>query len=409
MPREAVSFENAQGHTLAGLLERPVSPPRAWALFAHCFTCGKDIAAATRISRALTREGIAVLRFDFTGLGNSDGDFANTNFSSNVEDLLAAAAWLENAHGGPHLLIGHSLGGAAVLSAADRIAPATAVCTIAAPSTARHVEHLFLQAKPEIEAAGEAIVKIGLREFPIRRQMLEDLEQHASVDHIRNLNKALLIVHSPADEVVPISEAAHIYGAARHPKSFLSLDRADHLLRKAVDAEYVAHTLAAWAERYLPAPVATDPLRDGVVEVRESGIGRYGNEVRIGGHLLLADEPVDQGGKNSGPSPYEFLLTALGACTSMTLRMYAERKSLALRHVRVLLRHERLHASDCADCETRDGMISELHREIHLQGDLSEAERERLLQIADRCPVHRTLEGEIRIRTRAGAGEPGPD
>ncbi len=405
MMREPVRFSNAQGESLAGLLEKPPGPVRAWALFAHCFTCGKDIAAASRIARALTRERIGVLRFDFTGLGNSDGDFANTNFSSNLEDLLAAARWLNEAHGGPQILIGHSLGGAAVLGVADRVDSAVAVCTIGAPSKARHVEHLFVDAKEQIEADGCARVRIGLREFPVRRQLLEDLEKYASTDHIRRLRKALLVMHSPVDDVVPVTEAARIYEAAQHPKSFVSLDRADHLLRKAVDSEYVARLIAAWAERYLPEPAGVDAVPDGHVEVRENGVGRYGNEVRVGRHALPADEPVGQGGKDSGPSPYDLMLAALGACTSMTLRMYAERKSLALEQVRVVLSHQRVHAADCADCESRDGQVSEIRREIHLRGDLSPTERARMLQIADRCPVHRTLEGEIRIRTSEGGAE----
>ncbi len=405
MTRTKISFPNEQGHSLAGLLEAPVGSVRAWALFAHCFTCGKDIAAASRISRSLTREGIGVLRFDFTGLGNSDGDFANTNFSSNLDDLRAAARWLTTAHGGPQVLVGHSLGGAAVLSIAAEIETAVAVCTIGAPARAQHVEHLFSDARAEIDTAGCAMVRIGLREFPVRRQMLQDLARHASTEHIGRLRKALLVLHSPVDDVVPVEEAARIYAAARHPKSFVSLDQADHLLRKPADAEYVARLIAAWVERYLPARVMPTALEHGQVEVAENGAGRFGNGIRVGTHLLAADEPIEQGGKDSGPSPYDLLLAALGACTSMTLRMYAERKSLALEQVRVLLRHRRMHAADCEDCETREGQITEILRTIHLEGELSPSERERLLQIADRCPVHRTLEGEIRIRTQEGGAE----
>lgn len=407
MPRLKLEFRNQQGVTLAGLLETPnqsSTPISHYALFAHCFTCGKDIAAASRISRALAERGIAVLRFDFTGLGNSDGDFANTNFSSNIDDLVAAADTLAAQYQAPSLLIGHSLGGAAVLSAAHRIASVKAIATIAAPSSADHVQHLFADAMDTLSSEGEATVKIGMRQFAVKKQLLDDLNQHASTAHIADLRRPLLIYHSPVDTIVPVAEAAAIYKAARHPKSYLSLDHADHLLSKAADAEYVALTLSAWASRYLqddlsatppnmPAPAADPNLAKGEVSVTELD-KKFLRKLQTPQHALMADEPESYGGSNLGPTPYDLLLMGLGACTSMTIRMYANRKKIALDDVEVRLVHEQVHADDCAECEGRSGKLERITRHIKLVGDLSAEEKQSLLSIADRCPVHRTLESD---------------
>lgn len=400
MPRIKLEFPNADGQTLAGLLETPPGPVQTlrYALFAHCFTCNKDLAAATRISRALAARGIAVLRFDFTGLGNSDGDFANTNFSSNVSDLLVAAATLEKRFEAPALLIGHSLGGAAVLAAASRLPSVEAVVTIAAPATAAHVKHLFSGKRDELEATGEAQVQIGQRRFRIRRQLLEDLDHYASADHIRHLNRALLVYHSPLDSIVSISEAGKIYQAARHPKSFMSLDKADHLLTDREDAEYVAETLVAWASRYLglrrhgfEPSVGTAPRVDADEVLVTELDSRFLRGLYTARHQWIADEPKAVGGSDLGPSPYELLLMALGACTSMTLRMYARHKGLPLDDVEVRLTHERLHAGDCRDCDHTDGKLERIRVRLEVHGALTPEQRARLLEIAARCPVHRTL------------------
>lgn len=401
MARIKLEFPNAEGQTLAGLLETPPDrvPTARYALFAHCFTCSKDIAAATRISRALAARGIAVLRFDFTGLGNSDGDFANTNFSSNVADLLAAARKLEQDYAAPALLVGHSLGGAAALAAVHDLPSVEAVVTIASPATASHVQHLFSGARGQLEATGEAEVQIGLRRFRIRKQLLDDLDRHASADHIRHLNRALLVFHSPLDTVVSIDEAAKIYQAARHPKSFISLDKADHLLSDREDAEYVAETLVAWASRYLgldrhgfEQSIGTAPrVPEGEVLVTELD-PRYLRGLYTHRHQWLADEPRSAGGSDLGPTPYDLLLMALGACTSMTLRMYARHKGLALDDVEVRLSHERVHAQDCRDCDRADGGVDRIRMRLDVHGALTREQRARLLEIAARCPVHRTLE-----------------
>ena len=418
MERIKLEFRNDKGHTLAGLLELPPpgTPIARYALFAHCFTCGKDIAAASRISRAMARRGIAVLRFDFTGLGNSDGDFANTNFSSNVADLIAAARALERDYQAPALLIGHSLGGAAVLAAAPQLDSVEAVATIGAPATADHVKHLFSPAHDALQQVGEAAVQIGSRRFRIKRQLLDDLDRYADPSHLRDLNRALLVFHSPIDSIVSIDEAARIYQAARHPKSFISLDDADHLLSNRADAEYVAETLVAWASRYLSLGThgfernyGTAPeVDDGEVLITELD-QKFLRGMYTAHHQSVGDEPRSAGGQDLGPSPYDLLLMALGACTSMTLRMYANHKKLQLDAIEVRLRHERVHADDCAVCETGSGRIDRIARAIKVSGDLTDAQRQRLLEIADLCPVHRTLENHPRILTQLATGDSDTD
>jgi uncharacterized OsmC-like protein/alpha-beta hydrolase superfamily lysophospholipase len=400
MPRERFDFANAQGHRLAALIDNPVGEPRAYALLAHCFTCGKDNQAAKRIAEGLTALGIGVLRFDFTGLGASEGEFANTTFSSNVADLVAAADELRRLRRAPEILIGHSLGGAAVLAAAAAVPEARAVVTIAAPNDPAHVAGLFKDRVEEIGERGEVEVSLGGRPFRIRRAFLADVADQKLTEHIASLHKALLVFHSPTDDVVGIENASRIFAAAKHPKSFVSLAGADHLLSRPSDAAYVANVIAAWAERYLDmAPVRLAAAAEPGVVVRETNAGRFQQEIRVGAHRLVADEPVEVGGLDSGPGPYDLVLAGLGACTSMTLRLYAERKALPLARVTVRLTHAKIHAADCEACETEEGMIDRIDRTITLDGELDEPQRARLLEIADKCPVHRTLTSEIEIRT----------
>lgn len=402
MADSAIRFPGAQGELLAARLDAPAGVPHAYALFAHCFTCSKDSLAATRIAAALKERGIAVLRFDFTGLGGSQGDFANTNFSSNVADLVAAADYLRREHAAPALLIGHSLGGAAVLAAAAGIAEAKAVVTIGAPFEPGHVAHLLAPARPEIEARGEAEVDLAGRRFRVRKQFLEDLAAADNREAIGRLRRALLVMHAPGDRTVAIDNAAQIFQAAKHPKSFVSLDDADHLLSRRQDAAYAAQVIAAWAARYIgeaaPAPAAAG--REAGVRVEEAGAGKFANFITAGPHRLRADEPEAAGGTDTGPSPYQLLLAALGACTSMTLRLYADHKGWPLERVAVRLQHGKVHAADCAECETRDGKVDRIERVIEVTGPLAPDQRARLLEIADRCPVHRTLKGEIDLPTR---------
>jgi uncharacterized OsmC-like protein/alpha/beta superfamily hydrolase len=400
MPSERFEFPNPRGEKLAALLDRPGAEPIAYALFAHCFTCGKDVLAAKRIAEGLTMRGIAVLRFDFTGLGASEGEFANTNFSSNVADLVAAAKHLREMYRAPALLIGHSLGGAAVLAAAQQCPEAKAVVTIAAPSDAAHVTRLFKEHVPDIHEKGEVEVALAGRPFRVRKEFLEDVAEQKLHECLANLRKALLVLHSPTDDLVGIENASAIFTAAKHPKSFISLSGADHLLSKRADAVYVSDVIAAWSERYLEMVPQPDMEPIAGVLVAGTGNGKFEQSVIAGTHRYLADEPVSVGGNGSGPSPYEYLLAGLGACTSMTIRLYADQKKLPLKRVAVHLTHDKIHAVDCENCETKEGKIDRIEREITLQGDLSAEQRAKLMEIADKCPVHRTLHSEIDIRTR---------
>lgn len=404
MNTEKVSFPGYSGENLAARLDAPDTPPRAFALFAHCFTCTKDIFAASQIARSLAESGVAVLRFDFTGLGHSDGEFANTNFTSNVDDLVAAANFMRETYAAPSLLIGHSLGGAAVLAAAGDIPECKAVATIGAPADPSHVAHLFGDAATTIETDGEAEVSIGGRPFRVQKHFLDDIREQNLDDRIAKLGKALLVMHSPFDNIVGIDSAGAIFAAAKHPKSFVSMDTADHLMSNRADAAYAATALAGWVSRYLPeqetADTPTVKAAEGEVVVGETGENPFAQTIAVGQHYLRADEPPRVGGGDTGPTPYGLLLAGLGACTSMTLRMYANRKSLPLERVVVRLHHDKIHAEDCAACETQNGKIDRIERTIELSGNLDDATRQRLLEIADKCPVHRTLESENLIVTQ---------
>ncbi len=399
---ERVTFIGSQGTPLSGRLDLPARPSRAFALFAHCFTCSKDVVAAGRIAAELNGHGIGVLRFDFTGLGSSDGDFANTDFSSNLDDLRLAAAWLREHHSAPQLLIGHSLGGAAAIAVADDITEVRAVATIGAPADVAHITRLFGPQLPEIEQQGRATVDIAGRCFTIRRELLDDLTAHSIEARATALRAALLVVHSPTDNIVGIDNAARIYSAARHPKSFIALDGADHLLTRASDALYAARMIACWSERFLvdEHPAAPTPPASAPVVVAETGQGTFLNHIVVGDHRFLADEPVDIGGFDAGPSPYDLLGAALGACTSMTLRLYADRKQLPLDRVTVEVTHAKTHADDLDACiEGAGPLIDHFQRRIAVDGDLDDAQRSSLLRIADKCPVHRTLEASAHIST----------
>lgn len=406
---QRVTFTATGGEELAGRLDLPAGPPRAVALFAHCFTCGKDVIAASRIARALTDLDIAVFRFDFTGLGESDGEFANATFSSNVADLVRAADHLRRTLAAPGLLVGHSLGGAAVIAAADQIPEVQAVVTISAPADPTHVTDLFTEDRERIEEEGQATVQIGGRPFPVRREFLDDISAQPQGERLRRLDAALLVMHAPTDKIVGIDNAREIFDNARHPKSFVSLDDADHLLSRRGDAAYAATVIGAWADRYLPArpePPRGEDVEPGTVVVAETG--PLSQRIQAGRHIMVADEPTSAGGEDTGPTPYGLLLAALGACTSMTVRMYANRKEWPLESTTVTLKHSRIHAADCADCETREGRLDHVERVIQLDGDLDDEQRARLIEIANKCPVHRTLRSEVVIDTVAAPARSDP-
>ncbi len=399
MRSQKIKFPNADGEQLAARLEWPVNQhPHSYAIFAHCFTCGKSLSAARQISMALNLSGVAVLRFDFTGLGESEGDFENTNFSSNIDDLIAAAHYLEKEYAAPALLVGHSLGGAAVLCAATQLPSVKGVATIGAPFAPDHVQHLLEPALDELEEAGIARVKIAGREFTVKKQFLEDIQEQNMIEKIKKLKKALLILHSPQDKVVDIDNAAQIYRAAMHPKSFVSLDGADHLLSDKADAAYVGDMVGSWVKRYLNLPARESLRSDKAVAVRLGKEG-YTTEIMVRHHSLQADEPESVGGNDFGPSPYELVTAGLGACTAMTLQMYARRKKWPLEEVVVHLEHYKDYLSDQKNLEDPKSKIDHFSRIIEVEGDLDETQRQRLLEIANKCPVHRTMEGEIKVVT----------
>lgn len=403
MGMERATFENSAGNALAARLDMPDGPHLATAIFAHCFTCSKDIHAARRIAGRLAAMGIAVLRFDFTGLGHSDGEFANTTFTSNVGDLVAAAEYLASRDMAPEILIGHSLGGAAVLRAAGRIDSVKAVATIGAPFDPEHVTHNFGDALDRIRSDGSAEVDLGGRTFRIGKAFIEDVEASKLAPAIAGLKRALLVLHAPRDAVVGIDNATRIFMAAKHPKSFVTLDTADHLISDPRDADYAAEVIAAWVGRYVPlAPPAPPPgAPEGVVRVAEADPAGFLQDVTVGArHRLVADEPEAYGGTDQGLSPYGFLAAGLGACTSMTIRMYARRKGWKLSHVSVDVTHDKVHAQDAGQTNGGPGeKVDRFSRLVRLEGDLSDDQRARLMEIADKCPVHRTLERGARIDT----------
>lgn len=402
MDKGKITFTGHSGHKLAARLDMPGGQLRATAIFAHCFTCSKDIPAARRISQRLASMGIAVLRFDFTGLGHSEGEFSNTDFTSNVQDLVLAAQYLSTHNSAPSLLIGHSLGGAAVLQAAGGIPSIKAVVTIGAPSCPSHVVHNFASSLEEIKRAGQARVSLAGRGFTITQDFVEDISKASLLPAVAKLKKALLVMHAPTDEIVGIENAGEIFAAAKHPKSFVTLDDADHLLTNRVDAEYAAEVIAAWSARYLGIrqPAAPIGAPEGIVRATEADPQGFLQDITAGPlHHTLADEPLTYGGTDKGMSPYQFLSAGLAACTSMTIRMYARRKRWPLLHVFVDVTHDKVHAQDCDTCEATVGKVDQFKRVVHLHGNLDDTQRQKLLEIADKCPVHRTLHGEISVMT----------
>jgi len=401
MNLQKVNFQNKEAQTLAGRLEMPANQkPHNFAIFAHCFTCNKNLSAVKNISSALVAAGFGVLRFDFTGLGESDGDFENTNFSGNVEDLIAAAKYLEENYQAPSLLVGHSLGGTAVIIAANALPNVKAVVTVGAPSDPAHVKHLFGDSIDAIKSEGKATVNLSGRPFTIKKHFLEDLENQSLAKVVKNFGKALLVLHSPQDSLVEIKNAEEIYAAARHPKSFVSLDGADHLLTRKEDSIYVGEVIAGWASRYVTIPKSSkvDTKHDAVASL--DGNQQFTTQMKVGNHYMLADEPEHVGGSDFGPNPYEFVAAGLSACTAMTIQMYARRKGWIIDNVEVHTSYGKEHAVDCEHCDDDSAKIDTFHREIKFDSNLDEKQIKRVLQIADKCPVHKTLHSETQIITK---------
>jgi len=401
MNLEKINFPNKENQILAGRLELPADRhPHNFAIFAHCFTCTKNLHAVKNISRSLTASGFGVLRFDFTGLGESEGDFENTNFSGNVEDLIAAATYLKKEYKAPSLLIGHSLGGAAAIFAAAQLDSVKAVVTINSPSNPQHVRHLLKSSEEEIKTTGKAIVNLSGRPFTIKEHFLKDLENHPLKNVVKKFGKALLVLHSPQDKMVNISNAEEIYSAAHHPKSFISLDGADHLLTDKKDSQYVGQVIAGWAVRYVKLPETKKIISKHNVVASLHNEQSFTTDLKLGNHYMVADEPETSGGNDFGPDPYELLSAGLAACTAMTLQMYARRKKWNLVNVEVHIDYNKQHAIDCSHCDDPQAKIDTFTREINLTGDFDEKQRQRLLQIADKCPVHKTLHTKTQIITK---------
>jgi uncharacterized OsmC-like protein/alpha/beta superfamily hydrolase len=400
MKIEKLNFKNKSGFELSARLYLPLDePPRFYAIFAHCFTCSKNFKAVSNISNTLSQLGIAVLSFDFTGLGNSEGDFEETGFSSNVDDLLAAADFLEKKYEAPKLLIGHSLGGSAVIFAAAELDYVEAVVTIGSPANPKHVKKLFESDIATIKKEGSAKVNIGGRSFKIKNDFVEDLESKNLPDLISKIRKAFLFLHSPQDQIVDISNAAELYQNAHHPKSFVSLDGADHLLSDEIESKYAGELISTWSKKYLPEEIRENDIKGHQVKVRLFG-DSYTSEVKTPYHHLLADEPKDVGGANLGPTPYDLLMASLGTCTVMTLKMYAERKGWDLKEIVVYMDHDKVHKEDSEDFDKKGSKVSRFTRSLEIKGDLNEEMKEKLLEIANKCPVHRTLHEDIIIETK---------
>lgn len=397
---EKLSIQNEQGESLDARLDFPLNQqPIAFAIFAHCFTCNKNLTAVRNISKALNAEGIAVLRFDFTGLGRSEGEFADTNFTSNIQDLQKVAKYLNEHYSAPQIMIGHSLGGTATLFAASEIDSVNAICTIGSPSMPDHVTHLFGAVRQELEEKGEAMLNIGQQAIRIKQQFIDDLKKKDINDVVKRDKKSHLIIHSPQDQVVSIENASELYGLLKHPKSFVSLDGADHMISNPQDSRYVGKLIAAWALRYLDLKENKALKSEHQVAVRLNKKDNFTSDVVLGKHFLIADEPESVGGFDFGPSPYELVSAGLGACTVMTLHMYASRKKWDLQEVIVHVNHGKMHARDCEECEDKSGKIDKFKRIISFKGELDASQKERLLEIADKCPVHKTLETSSKIET----------
>jgi len=399
MKNKKVAFVNSKGVKLSGRLDLPGNQiPKTYAIFAHCFTCNKNLNAVRNISKALTTRGFGVFRFDFTGLGQSEGEFSNTNFSSNIEDLEDVAKYMVREFGTPELMIGHSLGGAAAIFASKRIPSIRSTATIGAPSSPQHVQHLFKNSIEEIQENGVAIVDIGGREFPISSQFIKDISEKNMNEEVKSLRKPLLIMHSPQDRVVEVKNAAEIYSAAMHPKSFISLDGADHLLSRKEDSSYVGGVIAEWASRYIKLDEKETLQTSGQVTVRIGSDG-FTTDILAAGHTLIADEPESVGGDDFGPSPYDLLLSSLGACTAMTLRMYADRKKWNLEEVIIHLKHGKTYNTDCKNCDEKEAKVDLIEKSIELVGDLDDSQKNRLMEIADKCPVHKSLNNTVIIQS----------
>lgn len=396
MKQSKLKIPNAQGHLLNAYLELPADQkPTHYAIFAHCFTCSSNFNAARNISHALTSHGFGVLRFDFTGLGSSEGDFADSHFSANVEDLLWVHQYMKKYYAAPSLMVGHSLGGAAVLVAAAQLEAIKAVATIGAPAHVDHVKQHFSTPVEKADTKDEIAVHIGERPFMINRTFLAELEKTDLLATIKTLKKPLLIFHAPFDKTVGIENARDLYHNALHPKSFVSLDGADHLLSQKADSLYVGDVIGAWVKRYFEDAPASDLNPDGEQLVGHLNLmeDHFTTFIQTQRHSIVADEPESVGGDDFGPSPYDLLSASLAACTAMTLKLYAQRKKWPLEEVYVYITHSKKHVKDMD--AAAPAYLDHMTKKLYLIGDLSDEQKARLLDIAAKCPVHKTLSSKV--------------
>ncbi|MBR9846350.1 MAG: OsmC family protein [Algicola sp.] len=402
MKKKKLQISNKKGIKLQAYLELPANQkPNYYAVFAHCFTCSSTLSAVKNISRSLTNHGFGVLRFDFTGLGRSEGEFSDSYFSANVDDLIAVNDYLKANYKAPSLLVGHSLGGAAVLVAASKLDNIEAVSTIGAPATINHVKHLFSHDIDNIQEQGLMKVNIGGRPFHIDEDFVSDFDKTDLPSIVKNLRKPLLIMHSPIDTIVGIKNAEQLYLHAHHPKSFISLDDADHLLSNSEDSSYVGNVIGAWVERYFESKENTMLNTEGEQLVAHLNLkeDNFTTKIQTAKHNFIADEPTTIGGDDFGPSPYDFLSAGLAACTVMTLKLYAERKQWDLQEVYAYITYSKKHSEDLMLDLEKPSRIDHLLKKLVFVGDLDSSQKQKLKEIASKCPVHKTLITDTIIET----------
>lgn len=398
MKSTKLKIENKKGHILNAFLELPANQkPNYYVIFAHCFTCSSTLGAVRNISNTLTTHGFGVVRFDFTGLGRSEGEFSESHFSGNVDDLIAVHNYMKTNFEAPCLLVGHSLGGAAVLVAASQLDDIKAVATIGAPATVSHVKHLFSHNINEIPEDVDVQVNIGGRPFVINKEFVSDFDKTDLPTIVKNLRKPLLILHSPIDTIVGIENAKQLYHHAHHPKSFVSLDNADHLLTNSKDSRYAGNMIGTWVERYFPKKENEMLDTEGEQLVGHLNLieDNFTTKIQTKNHDMIADEPISVGGNDFGPSPYQYLYAGLAACTTMTLKMYADRKGWDLQEVFVYISHSKKKNTELGIELEKPTRLDFITKKLKFVGDLSEEQKQRLKEIAAKCPVHKTLAGNV--------------
>lgn len=402
--KKVFAIKNRKGHELHALLELPANQkPIRYAIFAHCFTCSSSLEAVRNISRALTNFGFGVVRFDFTGLGRSDGEFSESHFSSNVSDLLDVHLYIKEMYMAPSLLVGHSLGGAACIVAASKLNDIKAIASIGAPSDIEYVKsHLFSHQLEQVKNLGEIEINIGGRPFKIDKEFVEDFGKTDLLEVTKNLKKPLLIMHSPQDRIVKADHAHNLFVAAYHPKSFVSLDGADHLLTEKKDSVYTGNVIGAWVERYFPEQENEMLSTEGEQLVAHLDLTKdnFTTQLQTNKHTFIADEPGSVGGDDFGPSPYEYLNASIATCTAMTLKLYAQRKKWDLKEVFVYISHARKHSDELMIDVEKPGYLDQISKRLKFVGDLDDKQKQRLKEIASKCPVHKTVASEVIFDTK---------